>query len=219
MKGDWRVVLRGTARFLAMAAASAVVGCIVRHQVLHGGDPSEAANENALIEFIQLALLVASSALAAFTAAKFREGREGVALVAAFFLCMAIRECDSIFDHLLCHGAWFPIALAVAIAAIAWAARSPKRMAAGLSAIATGPDAGILYSGLSVILVFSRLLGLKSIWLTIYRDVCGEEQADTLSRAMKNIAEEGTELFGYALIAFWAILFAASRANRRSGGR
>lgn len=217
MAGDWREAFRGAGRLLATSLASAVVGGVVMHQVLLGGDPSEAANENSIIELIQLALLVFSSATAAFAAAKFREGREGVVLVSALFLCMAIRECDSTFDRLLYHGAWFPIALAVAVAAAAFAALNMRRAARGLSAIARDIDAGFLYSGLSVILVFSRILGHKRIWLTIYRDVCGEENADSLCRAMKNIAEEGTELFGYTLIAIWAVLFAISCCRRRRG--
>ena len=74
---------------------------------------------------------------------------------------------------------------------------------------------------MSAIIAFSRILGYKRIWLTIYRDICGEKYAIELCRAMKNFAEEGTELFGYALVFLWAASFAASilRPPRETGGK
>ncbi|MBR0057232.1 MAG: hypothetical protein IJP66_07870 [Kiritimatiellae bacterium] len=216
---NFRAVLTGAAKFLALALMSAAVAVFIYHQVLIGQDPSEAANENSPIELLQLALLLSSSALLAGVAWLRREGREGYALTAAFFLCMAIRESDAIFDHLFYHGAWLPFALAVAGAASIAAIRRRGRALSGLADIVSGKGFGLLCSGMSMVFVFSRILGVKKIWMAIYRDVCCEEKASSLCRAIKNIAEEGSELFGYALIFAWALSFAVAAflARRRRG--
>ena len=211
---DVKVIAGGALRLFAMLLLSAAVGCLILHQAIYGGDPSEAAVENSLIELLQLASLLLSVTLLSIVAAKRKEWRGGIVLVCAFFACMAIRECDSIFDKALFHGAWLPFALAAAAAGAIQALVWRRGTAAGLAAIVRNRAFGILCSGLSAIFVFSRILGYKRIWLTIYRDVCGEKYAIELCRAMKNFAEEGTELFGYALVFLWAASFAAAALRR-----
>ena len=220
MSDNLRCILRGAGVFFLMAFVSAAVGGLVFQQAVYGGDPSESAIENSIIEQVQFGLLILCTVLVAAAAARRRDGRAGYALVASFFACMAIRECDNFFDKLLFHGAWFPFVLAVAAAAIVAAVLHWKQTHAGMAAIVRDTYFGLLSAGLSVILVFSRILGHKSIWITIYRDICGEEKAEALSRAMKNLAEEGTELFGYTLLAFWAVaLLAGSRECGRDSAR
>lgn len=212
-----RAIGGGALRLFAALLLAGAVGGLILHQVVCGGDPSEAANENSPIEMLQLSFLLLSSALTAIVAAKRREWREGILLVCALLASMAIRECDKIFDDLLFHGAWQPFAFGVAAAAICAALRRRSRAAAGLAAVSRDRSFGLLCAGLATIFAFSRILGYKRIWLTIYRDVCGERFAIELCRAMKSIAEEGTELFGYALVLLWAALFAADAL--RSLGR
>lgn len=214
MNDNLKSIIRGAGVFLAMALAAAAVGGLVHHQAVFSADPSESANENSIIELCQFGLLILCTASVAVAAARRRDGRSGFILVASLFLCMAIRECDSFFDHTFFHGAWFPFVAAVAIAAITLAIRRWQQTLEGLATIVRDTYFGLLCAGLSVILVFSRIMGRKIIWLTIYRDICGEDKASSLSRAMKNFAEEGTELFGYALLAFWAVsLLVGSRKS------
>ncbi len=52
----------------------------------------------------------------------------------------------------------------------------------------------LLVTGVMLLLVFSRLFGMGSFW----HNVMGDDYV----RAVKNIAEEGTELLAYCLIAF-----------------
>lgn len=213
--GDIKAVAGGALRLFAILLLSAAVGCLILQQAIYGGDPSEAAVENSLIELLQLAFLAMSMALLSIVAARRREWRSGIVLVCAFFMCMAIRECDSIFDKAFYHGAWLPCALAVAAAGAIQALALRRSTFAGLAAIVRDRSFGVLCSGLSAIFAFSRILGYKRIWLTIYRDICGEQFAIELCRAMKNIAEEGTELFGYALVFLWATAFAKSSLQRQ----
>ena len=218
---DIKAIAGGALRLFAMLLLSAAVGCLILQQAVYGGDPSEAAVENSLIELLQLAFLAISMALLSVVAARRREWRSGIVLVCAFFMCMAIRECDSSFDKAFYHGAWLPFALAVAAAGVIQALARRRSTFAGLAAIVRDRSFGVLCSGLSAIFAFSRILGYKRIWLTIYRDICGEKYAIELCRAMKNFAEEGTELFGYALVFLWAASFAVAslRPPRETDGK
>lgn len=50
-----------------------------------------------------------------------------------------------------------------------------------------------------IVLVFSRLAGMNYLWLTLLDD--------SYIRTIKNLAEEGTELLGYSLLAYSALGF------------
>lgn len=202
--------------FLALAAA---VGGFIYQQVVCSSSPAEVANENSPLELVQLALLLASSLLAGIVAFRRREVREGYMLVSALLACMAIRECDSLFDRALFHGAWLPFALAVAIVAVAAALAHRRQALAGIAEIVRSRHYGLLCVGFSVIFVFSRILGYKKIWMTIYRDICREEGAAWLHRVIKNISEEGTELFGYMLVFAWIVLTFKDALRKDSAGQ
>jgi hypothetical protein len=201
---------------LGVVALGAAVGCFIFWQAVHGGDPSESANENSPIELMQLGFVLVSALLAGATGWLRREGREGYALASAFFLCMAIRECDKVFDTIFFHGAWLPFALVMAAAGVVMALIHWRRTLAGIAEIVCDRAYGMLCAGMATVFAFSRILGYKKIWLTVYHDVCGIEGAERLCRTLKNIAEEGTELFGYALIFVWAAaIFRKSLRNAR----
>ena len=51
-----------------------------------------------------------------------------------------------------------------------------------------------IFIGLLIVLVYSRLFGMGELWHTI--------MADHFNRTVKNVVEEGSELWGYALV-FW----------------
>lgn len=53
--------------------------------------------------------------------------------------------------------------------------------------------------GLLIVLVYSRLFGMGVLWHAI--------MADHFNRTVKNIVEEGTEFFGYALISWGGALY------------
>ena len=205
-RDNLRVFAHGALKMFVFLALAAAVGGFIYQQVVCSSNPAEVANENSPLELVQLALLVASSLLAGIVAFRRRGVREGYMLVSALFACMAIRECDNLFDRALFHGAWLPFALTVTFVAVVAALAHRRQALAGIAEIVRSRHYGMLCVGFSVIFVFSRILGYKKIWLTIYRDICGEEGADWLCRAIKNISEEGTELFGYMLVFVWIVL-------------
>lgn len=214
-------MVKGALKFFGVFFLGVAIGGFVLHQAIYGGDPSESAIENSPIELFQLTFLILSMAMTAAAGWLRRDCREGYWLVAGLFACMSIRECDNTFDNLFYHGAWLPFALVVAGVLTVKAALAYRRAASGLAEIAASRNFAMLCAGSSVIFAYSRILGYKKIWLTIYRDVCGEERAVELCRAIKNIAEEGTELFGYSLVLFWAVatFLSALRASKKSGGQ
>nr|WP_241902039.1 hypothetical protein [Vibrio lentus] len=119
--------------------------------------------------------------------------KHAAVLVSAFFAVMFIREMDFWFDKIT-HGAWFVPAALVAGSAIFYAVKNGKRTIYQLTFILASPHMNLLLTGLMLLLVFSRLFGMGSFW----HNVMGDDYV----RAVKNIAEEGTELLAYCLIAF-----------------
>ncbi len=204
MGAAFKQVLKGTCEFFTVAAVAAVAGFLVYKQVVSCDNVLWVMAEDSPVEILQVALLLVSSALVAFRASRCRDSLGGYALVAGLFLCMAIRECDAIFDRLLFHGAWFPLALTAAAGSIFLAARNAKSVVPGLAAIVSDRRFGILLAALATVFLYSRIFGMKQIWLHTYESTIGPEAALELSRPIKNIAEEGLELFGYALITLWS---------------
>lgn len=118
------------------------------------------------------------------------EMRGSFTLIMGFFLCILIRELDGVFDR-LAHGSWVWFALTVAFICIAIAIREGQKTLKGLIHFITHPSHGMLVSGLLCILLFSRLFGMGELW----RKLLGEDY----NRTVKNMVEEGSELFGYTL--------------------
>ena len=149
--------------------------------------------EFSVTEMLQQLLLIVSSGSFVYLARKRNEVKNAAVLISAFFAVLFIREMDFWFDK-LAHGAWvFPAAL-VAGSAIFYAVKNGKRTIDQLALILASPHMNLLVTGVMLLLVFSRLFGMGSFW----HNVMGDDYV----RAVKNIAEEGTELLAYCLIAF-----------------
>ena len=149
--------------------------------------------EISVTEMLQQLLLIVSSVSFVYLARKRNEVKNAAVLISAFFAVLFIREMDFWFDK-IAHGAWvFPAAL-VAGSAIFYAVKNGKRTIDQLALILASPHMNLLVTGVMLLLVFSRLFGMGSFW----HNVMGDDYV----RAVKNIAEEGTELLAYCLIAF-----------------
>ena len=61
--------------------------------------------------------------------------------------------------------------------------------------------------GVMVVLVFSRAFGMGKLWKLV--------MGDNFNRLVKNVAEEGTELFGYSIIFLAAIEYACYLLNKK----
>lgn len=149
--------------------------------------------ENSVTEMLQQFLLIVSSGAFAYLAKKRPEVKHAAMLISAFFAVMFIRELDYWFDMIV-HGAWVVPALLVAGSAIFYAIKNGKRTIDQLALILASPHMNMLITGVMLLLVFSRLFGMGSFW----HGVMGEHYISNV----KTIAEEGTELLAYCLIAF-----------------
>lgn len=192
-KSDLKTIARCIGLFfLAAFMAAGVFGCIY-FDFAYLKDLSETS----ATELMQSACLLITVLLFGAAAKRMKAG--GLWLVTGFFLCVFIREQDAYFDVIF-HGSWKYFALVI-IALAFWKAfrcgwENTLRTLAGF---VRGREYMVMMAGLATVLVFSRLIGLGDIW----RELLGE----SFVRLAKNIAEEGTELWGYSLIAYSAVLF------------
>ena len=202
MHQNFKTILSGFTEFLLAALlAVGVVGCIFLDVIIH-----QNIIESSFVEFGQEGLLLFTSAI--FTQLAIHKRMGGLWLVAGFFSCMFIRELDAYFD-LIVHGAWkyFALALIAFVFYQAWRLGKENTIAT-LASFMKSRAYTFIFIGLLIVLVFSRLFGIGELWETI--------MANHFNRTVKNVVEEGTELWGYALI-FWGALnyLFASKKNHQ----
>lgn len=142
-------------------------------------------------EIFQSLLLLACSGIYFLEARRDASMRGAMLLAGGFFGCMLIREQDYYFD-MLSHGCWKWPAIVLALLCIGAAARTPRATLAGLAAFVRRRAFPMLLTGVVIVLVYSRLFGMGSLWHTLLPDVD--------ARAAKNAIEESSELLGYLLI-------------------
>ncbi|MFO7339024.1 MAG: hypothetical protein C0P65_004290 [Lysobacteraceae bacterium] len=162
--------------------------------------------EWSLVELTQLGFLT-TTVLAFVRLARAREDERGFAvLAAAFFACMLVRELDAVWD-LLFRGLWSLLVTAVAAAGLGYAVRHRRSTLAALARFLVSRSAAVMTVGLVLLLVYSRLFGMTSLWHGLL--------AEHYVRVFKNAAEECTELLGYTLIMASALAYAAQRVRER----
>ena len=193
-------ILAGFTEFiLAALIAASVVGCIYFDVTVH-----QNIVENSFVEFSQEALLLATTAIFTMQAIAKRQG--GLWLVAGFFGCLFLRELDAYFDMIV-HGAWKYFALVV-IAFVFWQAwhLGKENTIGSLAAFMKTRAFIFIFIGLLIVLVYSRLFGMGELWKAI--------MGDNFNRTVKNVVEEGSELWGYALVFLGTVKywFASKRA-------
>lgn len=195
MKADIKVIIHAMLHFLLYSFAAIVaVSMVFLDIVWLKNDVSELSFVEVAQELFVLIIIILFSQFAWNNL----QHRELGILIAGFFTCMLIRESDKFLDFIQ-HGFWFYLALLVAFCCIFFAFRKPKEAIRQLAEYTQHPTFGIMLSGLITILVFSRLFGIKYIWLSLL--------SDNPMREVKNIVEEGCELFGYALCLIASILY------------
>lgn len=191
MSGNIKTILIGFAEFfLAALIAASVVGCIYLDVTIHHD-----LSEDSFVEFGQETLLLITTVIFGAMAKKSRQG--GLWLVAGFFCCMFIRELDAYFDEIV-HGAWKYFALIVMVLSLykAWRLGIENTIAT-LAAFMKARSFIFIFIGLLIVLAYSRLFGMGELWRAI--------MGDNYIRLVKNVVEEGSELWGYALITWGAL--------------
>ena len=199
MNSNIKTILAGFAEFfLAAIIAASVIGCIYLDVTVHRD-----LSEGSFVEFGQEVLLLTTTGLFGTLAIKTRQG--GLWLVAGFFGCLFIRELDAYFDEIV-HGAWKYFALVVMVFSLfkAWRLGIENSFAT-LAAFMKSRSFIFIFIGLLIVLAYSRLFGMGELWHAI--------MGDNYIRLVKNVAEEGSELWGYALVTWGALnyLFASKK--------
>ncbi len=149
--------------------------------------------EISVTEFTEQFMLVIAAGCFFYLANAQPKLRHAAVLIGSFFLVMIIRENDAFFDHIN-HGFWVYPALVTTIAALFYATKNGKNTLEQLALIVESKHMNLLIVGMALLLVYSRLFGMGGFW----KEVMGQDYV----RLVKDIAEEGTELLAYSIIAF-----------------
>ncbi len=158
--------------------------------------------ESSFTEIVQECLLLALALLFFGHARKVPSRRHSSVLIGGFFTCMLIRELDFIFDK-LAHGSWVWFALLTTAICVSYALRNRQKMLEGIAAFMRHPAYGMMLSGLLCVMIFSRLFGMHELWEGL--------MLDGYNRLVKNMVEEGTEMFGYILCMLSTIWYLCHR--------
>ena len=217
-KSDLLQILRTVGVFLLAAALVSIPTCFIFWEV------REHRNivENGPVEFVQLALLLCASAVYAIRAYAARAGRgpsRAFALCSLFILAMCIRELDGFFDKLTGDRQfWFYVVVVIILVSACIFFQRFTRFVHDLAQFSVGPEMPLFVSGILVCIVFAQVIGYKGVWsdvfgLPIWQTAVGQNLIDgeipeslDIQRHVKNIVEESTEICGYLLILFSAIL-------------
>ncbi len=163
-----------------------------------------AVGEWSLVELTQEGFLVASVAAFVRLALRRADDRAFAVLAAALFACMLLREMDEALD-LIAHGFWkYPVAVLI-IGSLVWASRDWRRAMPALVRFLVSRPGTVMTIGLVLLLFYSRLIGMTSLWTGLL--------GDQYIRVFKNTIEETTELLGYTFILAASVGYVAQRVR------
>ena len=183
-------VLKKFAQFFGIALVAALaVGLMVFLAYI---DISAAGRikDASYTEDLQETLLLFSSIIFIYLAKK--KNARGLLLVAGFFACMWIREWDAVFDDIF-HGAWKYVAIPTAVGFTYCALKEGlQKVWDDLAEFMRSKSYDIIVAGLIIVLVVSRLLGNRAVWMLM--------SGPDFKYVFKTFIEEGVELLGYMTV-------------------
>ncbi|HIU64958.1 MAG TPA: hypothetical protein IAB06_08005 [Candidatus Avacidaminococcus intestinavium] len=147
-------------------------------------------NEISLTESLQELFLLIISLTFFSLARQYKNYRAGLFLISAFFGSLFLRELDFLFDPLP-YISWFTFVLPLVLIALFYALRNQENCLNGLQHFTKDSSFPLMFCGLLTVLVFSRIIGMNIIWQNVLQQ--------DYARVVKNVIEEGSELFGYTL--------------------
>jgi hypothetical protein len=179
----YAVVCAGTFELLVLACAV--------------GWGEAATAENGPVEATHLLLAAASAFLFSFAAHRSQPQRGLFSLLTIGAATLAVRELDRIIDRHLVAGAQEAMFTAAAIAGgfLVWQGR--HSLPAQVNRFVESWAAGLLFAAMTVILLFSQLIGQRELWSGL--------MGDRYMWQVKRTAEESAELFGQLLLLFAAV--------------
>ena len=183
-------VLKKFAQFLGIALTAALAVGLMVFLAYIDISAAERIKDASYTENLQETLLVFSSIIFIYSAKK--NNKRGLLLVAGFFLCMFIREWDAVFDEIF-HGAWKYVAIPTAVGFTYCALKEGlQKVWDDLAGFMSNKSYDVIVAGLIIVLVVSRMLGSKAIWLLM--------SGPDFKYVFKTFIEEGLELLGYMVI-------------------
>ncbi len=116
-------------------------------------------------------------------------------MLSGMALMAFIREFNN-YLHTWFKGAWQLLVLIALILTIIYVYKNRDTLVKAFYDYLKLPAFGVSLSGFVTLMVFSRLFGRGTVW----RNILEVDQLEGPTRWVKNAAEEGTELLGYALL-------------------
>ncbi|MBS5492370.1 MAG: hypothetical protein KHX35_08385 [Sutterella wadsworthensis] len=195
MSNDLRVIVRGALQFLLGALVSFGAFKLYVWSAMHPLSPE------AWVEVVQESILLFASLAFMVAAVRVREASGGLWLIAGFLMSLFIRELDCWFDYIR-HGAWkYVFMLWLAILAWIIATRARDTVISGLAHFIKSRAWYLMLAGVTIVLVYSRLYGMKGLWELYAMGSCSTWPS------IKSFSEESMELVGYTLIFFSGVLY------------
>ena len=201
MKNDLNIIIKNFLCFFLKCLLPILVVGVIYFDIKTFGD----IREHSFVELGQSIFLFATSVIFMYLASKKKAN--GLWLVAGFFVCMLIREQDAYFDDIF-HGSWAYFALA-SVVFFVWKAWSQGKDNAlkTMAEYMQSPPFTTMSFGVMIILFFSRAMGMGKLWKLV--------MGENFIRVVKNVVEEGTELFGYSIIFLAAVEYAHYLLNEK----
>lgn len=187
MSDDYKIILRGLLQFLFGAVLSVAA---FKFYVWSGRHPLPVES---WMEIAQEAMLLTAALFFAAAARRAPRLRGGLILVAGFLFSMLIREFDGYFD-LIVHGLWkYVLLVFLCFVAFGVVRAGRETVVPGLSHFIASRSFVFMLTGCVLVLVYSRLFGMKGLWEFFSSTCTGWQGAKTFS-------EESTEVLGYTFM-------------------
>ena len=150
-------------------------------------------SEDSITEAFQLILLGLTTCCLLLCGRKNPKSSAMTTLMAGMTSIAFVRECDAFLDEDLFDGAWQTGAILVLFLTLILVYRKKDPLLPAITAFMKRPSFGYFVCGFITVFVYSRLFGRGALWTDIM-------SPEPMVRAVKNAAEEGSEVFGYALL-------------------
>lgn len=168
-------------------------------------DSGQKFTEQSYTEYVQEIILFIVAGLFFLTAVLAPRKRSFGLLMTAFFTLALIRELDGFFDGIL-HGFWKAPCLFATVGFGGLFYRYKENFMHDVLEFIERREFGIFICGFLTVFVFSRLFGSKILWDPL--------MAGGYVRSVKNMAEEGMELFGYLFFLIAAVEYYVFKINQ-----
>lgn len=181
------------------AAYAALVAFTFEWLVMAGshGDPVALVRDDGPLENAQLLLAVFVAGMFAYLAGRIPAQRDLFQIMAGLAYVAGARELDNLTLTMGSRHAYKLIALPGLLYAGAALLRARTRIFDDVRNLARTPAFGLLFVGFLAVVAYGQVFGQKELWMALV--------AEGNYRPVKDLVEEGTELFGYVLIAIGAI--------------